>query len=248
MCVVALAWQVHPRWKLVVAGNRDERHDRPAAPLVRWDDVGILAGRDLRSGGTWLGVSDAGRFAVITNMRGVETPAPERVSRGRLVLDVLTGKGRYADPTDADLADFNPFNLIVANSGRVGFLANRPHAVRRSLDDGIYGLSNGALDEAWPKTVRLKAMLADWLRGEADRPLALLDMLTDDRRGETPDDETAEMSSEPASSPIFVRDPVYGTRCSTVVAIDRDGAGLILERRYDASAEVTGETTLAFKW
>jgi uncharacterized protein with NRDE domain len=248
MCVVALAWQAHPRWKFIVAGNRDERHDRPAAPLGRWKGAGILAGRDFRSDGTWLGVSDSKRFVVVTNLRGDEAPVPGRVSRGRLVTDVLAGTGRYADPADADLADFNPFNLFVVDSDRALFLSNRPHVVRRSLDDGLYGLSNGALDEAWPKTVRLKAMLRDWMHGPADRPSALLDALADEHRPDMPRGRPAGPSQEPATSPIFIRHPEYGTRCSTVVAIDHAGTGIIIERRFDAAAEVTGETTLTFAW
>lgn len=77
MCVLALAWKAHPQWRLVVAGNRDERHDRPAAGLRRWDEAaGVLAGQDLQSGGTWLGVSDQARFAVVTNLRGYGAPNP----------------------------------------------------------------------------------------------------------------------------------------------------------------------------
>jgi hypothetical protein len=62
MCLVAFAWNVHPRWRLVLAGNRDEFHARPSAPLARWEgDASILAGRDLQAGGTWLGLGAGGR-------------------------------------------------------------------------------------------------------------------------------------------------------------------------------------------
>src|SRR5579864_7075567 len=112
MCVAAFAWQAHPRWLLVAIGNRDEFHERPAAPLARWGDGGIVAGRDLLSGGTWLGVSEAGRFGLVTNLRGHGGPEPDRASRGALVTDLLVGHGHYADPATAPLQDFNPFNLI----------------------------------------------------------------------------------------------------------------------------------------
>ena len=167
MCVAALAWQAHPAWHLVAIGNRDEYHARPAAPLARWPN-GILAGQDLKSGGTWLGVSP-GRFALVTNLRGYDLPDPDKASRGALVTDQLTGTGPYSDPATTPLGDFNPFNLIVADGQAAHFLCNRPGEIRTALPHGIYGLSNGALDEPWPKTLQLKAALTDWLHvGSAD--------------------------------------------------------------------------------
>src|SRR3546814_1003721 len=91
-----------------------------------------------------------------------------------LVTDLLSGKGRYADPREAELSDFNPFNLIVADRERAQFLSNRPETARSRLAHGIYGLSNGALDEPWPKTMRLKALLLDWIVKGATHPEALL--------------------------------------------------------------------------
>jgi uncharacterized protein with NRDE domain len=251
MCVLAFAWQAHPRWRLVLAGNRDELHARPAAPLARWEAPDhVIAGRDLQSGGTWLGVSELGRLVVVTNLRGYGPPAPDRASRGALVTDLLSGAGRYADPDDASLADFNPFNLIAADRDRARFLSNRPEAIGATLASGVYGLSNGTLDEPWPKTLRLKSVLLDWIMGEAQDPGVLLDGLGDD----TPADAglcpatASDVPQEPALSAIFIRNPVYGTRCSTVVAIDAQGAGIIVERRYTAAGEAAGETALPFVW
>ena len=251
MCVLAFAWQVHPHWRLIAAGNRDELHGRPAAPLARWDEPGqVLAGRDLQSGGSWMGISEQGRFAVVTNLRGYGAPQPDRASRGALVADFLSGEGRYADPRSAELADFNPFNLIVADREQAHFLSNRPRAEATNLAHGIYGLSNGALDEPWPKTMQLKAFLLDWIVAGATRPETLLDCL---RVEALPDfglhtSEPSDAPLEPPLSPIFIRDAVYGTRCSTVVAIDERGEGVMIERRFAANGEPAGETSLAFAW
>jgi len=251
MCVLAFAWRSHPRWQLIAAGNRDELHARPAAPLARWERPdGLIAGRDLASGGTWLGVSERGRFAVVTNLRGHGGPDPDRASRGALVADLLSGNGAYADPDRATLSDFNPFNLIVADRQRALFLSNRPDAIRSTLETGIYGVSNGTLDEPWPKTLRLKAIMLDWIVRDASRPEALLDGLAEDV---LPDAGIhlagpSDVPLEPALSPIFIRHPVYGTRCSTVVAIDDRGRGIIVERRYMATGEVAGQTSLHFAW
>jgi uncharacterized protein with NRDE domain len=240
MCVASIAWKAHPRWLVVMAGNRDELHERPAAALGHWDGSGIIAGRDLRSGGTWLGVSETGRLAVITNLTGY-APDPAAPSRGALVTDALTG----TIPGGDALAAFNPFNLIVATRDRLEVVSNRPAASRRALVAGIHGLSNGAVDSDWPKVTRLNALLADWLAGDANDPALLFDTLAEDRA--TPLSTAPDADHEPRGR-IFIRNPVYGTRCSTIVAIDRDGAGVILERRYDADAVTTGETRLPFAW
>lgn len=261
MCVAAVAWQAHPDWLLVAIGNRDEYHARPAAPLAPWDN-GMLAGRDLKSGGTWLGVTPAGRFAIVTNLRGHGSPDAERASRGALVTDLLTGTGHYADPATAALQDFNPFNLILADRGTAHFLSNRPGDIRTGLAHGIYGLSNGTLDEPWPKTLQLKGALLDWLNRPQDRRGdSAQDRKGDDfpelfaaLRNERLADvgvaprEPSDVPREAPETPVFIRDAVYGTRCSTVVAIDRLGRGTIIERRFSPAGEETGETTLAFAW
>lgn len=251
MCVLAFAWRAHPRWSLVLAGNRDELHARPADPLARWPDADhVLAGRDRLSGGTWLGVSEQGRLAVVTNLRGFGGPKTEAPSRGRLLGDMLRGAGEFLDPSDAVLETFSPFNLIRVENDEAVFWTNQPAPVRRPLASGLYGLSNGELDEPWPKTLRLKATLAGWLEGAADHPETLLDGLRDERLGldGAIPAQPSDVPFEPRNSSVFIRGPIYGTRCGTVVAIDAEGRGRILERRFDADGQITGETDQAFAW
>ncbi|MEC3911320.1 NRDE family protein [Sphingobium sp. CR2-8] len=251
MCIMAMAWAAHPRWRLILIGNRDEYHARPAAPLARWNDrPGLIAGRDLQSGGTWIGVSEAGRAAIVTNLRGYGAPRPDRASRGALVTDLLAGDGDYADIAQAALADFNPFNLIAIEGDRAHFLTNRPEPLRTALTPGLYGLSNGALDAPWPKTLALKAALLSWLTQDAQDPALLFDPL---RQETLPTAGIApalpsDAPDEAAASPIFIRNPLYGTRCSTVIAVDRHGQGCILERQFDRDGGHAGETALRFAW
>ena len=246
MCVAALAWQAHPRWRLVAIGNRDEYHERPAAPLAPWDDgSGIIAGRDLQSGGTWLGVS-AARFVLVTNLRGYDLPNPDRASRGALVTELLTGGEVQAAALDA----YNPFNLLLADADTLTYLTNRPVPTCTALPHGIYGLSNGSLNEPWPKTLHLKATLSDWLTADtADvAPLfAALASQTLPEIGLHPR-EPSDVAVEPAETPPFIRGPIYGTRCSTVVLVDSQGTGQIIERRFDAGGAAMGETALEFGW
>ncbi len=251
MCVAAVAWHAHPDWQLVAIGNRDEFHDRSAAPLDRWgESPEIIAGRDLKSQGTWLGISERGRFVLVTNRRGFGNPDPALASRGKLVTDLLMGSGKYAQPSIDQLGEFNPFNLIAIVDGQAHFLSNRPESVHSALLHGIYGLSNGSLDEPWPKTLFLKSALIDWLNESLDDAEPLFAALANETRSDVGlhPDQPSDISAEALDTAPFIRNPVYGTRCSTVVMVDHGGAGQILERRFDAGGQRTGETVLPFRW
>ncbi len=234
MCVLAFSCGVDPRWPLILAGNRDERHDRPTAPLACWDDLPQLAaGRDLEGGGTWLGVSDAGRLATVANVRRPGGPAPGRPSRGWLVRDVLMG----AQPDVAGLSDYNPFNLLLFSGARASLWSNASEPISRVLEPGLYGLANGPLDEAAGRVIRLKAGLADWLASGDVEIEGLFGVMSD-----------AQPLSAQDPTPVFIRNPVYGTRCSTVVRVDTKGRGEIVERRFDAEGGFIGESALDFAW
>lgn len=231
MCVVALALAASPRWHLVVAGNRDEFHSRPSAPLMRWDDAPhVLGGRDLVSGGGWIGVSEQGRFAVVTNVAGY--PRGEAApSRGALVADYLrTG----VLPDDAALGAFGGFSLMTIGDD-AAFRSNRPALVHQPLAPGLHGISNGPLDPPWPRTRTLTQALGAWLTQDR-APEELLGLLAD------------EQAAVEGERPVFIRDSVYGTRCSTVIAIAADGTGVIIERSFAASGVVDGDTRLDFAW
>ena len=232
MCVAAMAWMAHPRWRLVAIGNRDELHVRPTAPLARWDN-GVLAGRDLQAGGTWLGVHPSGRFALVTNRRVEGGPPLGLVSRGALVSDCLLGMQL------PDLNSLNPFNLFAVANGRAELMTNHPAPMHRALAPGIHGLSNGAPEDRWFKTAQLETALAAWL-DRGGEPADLLEPLGDQRPDPSDPDN-------PFSAP-FIRNNRYGTRCSSVVAVDQAGAGVINERRFDEDGQVTGQTALKFVW
>ncbi|MEM8917317.1 MAG: NRDE family protein [Pseudomonadota bacterium] len=255
MCVVALAWQAHPDWQFIAIGNRDELHARPALALARWEDSPhIIAGRDVQAGGTWLGISDPpddpGRFAVVTNIAGFGLPDPEKASRGDLIRDYLENTGSPNEPNALPLAEFNPFSLITIEGNQAWVHANRPETLQQRLDPGLHGLSNGPVDNAWPKTGFLKRQLKDWMTDGNQDPDRLLTLLQDENApaaasGFTP---MPDLPRDPRTVPVFIRNAVYGTRCSTVVLVDGAGQGQILERSYDSNGDVTGDRSAAFVW
>lgn len=248
MCLLALAWLRHPRWRLVMAGNRDEFHSRPTAPLGRWDDAeGIIGGRDLRSGGGWAAVGPAGRMAVVTNVRD-PMAAQTGPSRGALVACFLRHThtaAMHADQLARDAAAYAPFNLLLADANGVQYLGNHPFS-RQSLAAGVHGMSNGTLDAPWPKTRRLMGALTAWLEAGQASLDPLWAALADEHRpadAELPDTGIG-MERERWLSAAFIRGDDYGTRASTIIVIGHDGQGRIHERRFGPQGAFTGESSI----
>ena len=251
MCLIAFAWNAHPRWRLVLAGNRDEFHARPSAPLARWSDAPIIGGRDLQAGGTWLGVTEAGRCAVVTNVRDPRDPQ-QGLSRGLLAADYLRGAADAATHAQQLLvvADrYRPFNLLTFDARDAFYLGNRPRAGMQAVTPGVHGLSNADFNTPWPKTRALMQHLQQWLDTDgADDFAPLLEALADEQVAadtELPDTGVGP-ERERLLSAAFIRGEHYGTRASTVVAIDHIGRGCIVERRFGPGGRLDGQRELAW--
>lgn len=236
MCLIAIAWKTDNRWPLILAGNRDEFHARPTDPAGSWHGApDIIGGRDLTAGGSWLGVNAAGRFAAVTNYRERLDPPADARSRGQLVGDFLRGDATpqaYLAAIAADADRYAGFSLFVGDCDSLGFYSNRG-GEPRTLDPGIYVLSNAALDAPWPKSERLREQFAR----QAAQPDAgaLLAMLYDREPapvGELPDTGLAPERERLLSAP-FIVSPEYGTRASSVVLRDGDGRITFVERGFD---------------
>ena len=240
MCLILLALDSHPDYSLVVAANRDEFYQRPTAHAGFWPDApGVLGGRDLLAGGTWLGLDRRGRFAAVTNFRqGQREPAAPR-SRGHLVRDFLTSgvdPESYLRQAESDAALYNGFNLLVGEPGRLGYFSNR-EGRPRLLAPGVYGLSNHLLDTAWPKVVSGRSALQALVRERATELVeTLLELLSDRTR---PSDDLLprtgiEEDWERLLSAAFIASDAYGTRSSTVVLVGRDGSTTFVEQSFGA--------------
>lgn len=229
MCLILFAHDVHPQYRLVLAANRDEFYERPAAPLHFWEDYPeILAGRDLKLMGTWMGITRSGRLAAVTNFRdpkGLKENAP---SRGDLVVNFLKGNlgpAEYLQEIEARADAYNGFNLIVGDSDGLYYGSNRGVRFRR-LGPGFYGLSNHQLDTPWPKVRSGLARFETLMTAQkADMLPALEDLLKNQERPPDRDlpDTGVGMAWERRLAPIFISSPLYGTRCSSILIIARTG-------------------------
>ena len=221
MCLIAVRWQPDGPEPLLLLGNRDEFYDRPAAPLAWWTDHAVLAGRDLRAGGTWLGVTRQGRCAALTNVRRPTPPRAEAPSRGALPARALASSepaSAFLEALRPDAARHNPFNLLLYDGRELlGYQSLDDRILR--LAPGLHLLSNGDFNAPWPKAEALRAALADAPEDDA----ALLKLLEDGRGFEDArlPHTGVPLSWERALSPIFIRTPTYGTRASTLVRIGR---------------------------
>lgn len=233
MCLALLALDAVPGRPLVLAANRDERHDRPAAPMDWWPDApDMLGGRDVRAGGTWLAVRRDGRFATVLN--DARMPPRERTaSRGELVPHALGAVGveRVPGQVHSRRERYSGFHLLVGTPKTGWYCGSRAGSPRR-LCAGIHAVGNAGLNPGGPRLERAIERFRTILDRERS-PDLVLDLLSDRAnpgRG-TGDDR-----------PIFIENPEFGTRCSTVLLIDADGHACMQERRFDADGAVTGET------
>jgi uncharacterized protein with NRDE domain len=251
MCLLLVAWKVHPRYPLVLAGNRDEQHARPAAPLGWWDDpAGLLAGRDLEAGGAWLGVTADGRAGVVTNFREPPRASPAAPSRGGFIPGFAASDGgaaAYAATLAGRASDYAGFNLLLADGRDLIYASNRPAFAVRHLQPGLYGLANDALDAPWPRVERTRARLRALLtEAEPDRD-ALFSALADTRPASTAELAAAGANAAPSPHGPFVQGPTYGTRCSTLLLVHAEGEVRIEEQSYDAHGLVTGVSAERFR-
>ncbi|TLY99173.1 MAG: NRDE family protein [Gammaproteobacteria bacterium] len=255
MCLLVLAWQAHPRYRLVVAANRDEYHERAAAALAKWPPpAALIAGRDLRAQGAWLAVDRERRFGVVTNFRELQPPRPGAPSRGELIPRYLNAPAlavsaqQFFAALEGEAQRYSGFNLLLSDRDSLWYGSNRASPFARALTPGIYGLSNELLDTPWPKLQRVRRGFEAWLtRPQSGSPAALFELLED--RTQAAEDGALPRSGsglppewDRILSAPFVVHPQYGTRCSSVVLLEPGGRLYFAERRFDPRGEPAGVT------
>lgn len=253
MCLIVFAYNVHPSYRLILAANRDEFYERPSSSADFWKDhPQVLAGRDLKNGGTWLGVTRVGKLAAVTNYRDPSSLKSDAPSRGRLVSRYLTGKQNaenYLKKISEQTRQYNGFNLLAGDDNGLFVFSSRGRQ-KQKLKPGIYGLSNHLLDTPWPKIKKAKKMM----KGAMDKKGTALEedlfALLADRR--VPPDEKLPSTGiglewERLLSPIFIESAIYGTRSSTILMIGKNRRIRFVEKVFDGRKDPWIESRFSFK-
>lgn len=254
MCLAVLALHFLPGIPVLIAANRDEFHARPTLPAAQWPDApDVYAGRDGQAGGTWMGATAQGRYALVTNFREPGRHLDNAPSRGALVEDYLRGAmtpQAYLETVHGVDQAYNGFNLIVGDARQAWYLSNRDGGPR-ALAPGVYALSNHLLDTPWPKLARTKAAFSAVLQHAPQPDLPGLFAALGDRSPADDADLPATglpLDRERLLSSPFIVSPDYGTRSSSVMALHGNGAGELQERRFAPDGAVSGVSQLTFSW
>jgi uncharacterized protein with NRDE domain len=250
MCLIALAWRAHPAYPLVVAANRDEWRERPTQAAHWWPEhPGLLAGRDLQAGGTWMGYTRAGRFAAITNFRDPADRRSTALSRGTLVTEFLLGHESpeaFVGHLATRAGHYNGFNLIVGDGQGLYYYGSREGDVR-AIEPGVHALSNHLLDEPWPKVKRARVAMRQAI-ADRDPALRLFEVLSD--TDGAPDEELPDtgvgLELERRLAAPLITGVTYGTRASTVLKLGADGNAQFEERSRDQDGGVVGVASYRF--
>jgi uncharacterized protein with NRDE domain len=251
MCLIVVAWRARADLPLVVAANRDEWRERPAAPARWWPEhPELLAGRDLQAGGTWMGVTRAGRFAAVTNYRDPSDKRASARSRGGLVTEFLLGvdsPARFLSNLSARAHAYNGFNLILGDGASLFYYGSR-EGTSRAIVPGVYGLSNHLLDEPWPKVTFARREMHAALEDTDPLP-RLFEMLSNDASAadvQLPHTGVGVEWERRLSAALITGDD-YGTRASTALTIASSGEVALEERTRDARGRVTGTVSERFR-
>lgn len=217
MCFVALFYRVVPDYPVILAGNRDERLDRPSQPPHAITEH-LFGGRDLQAGGTWLAINRAGVLAAVANIG--YTPRRSAVrSRGLLCMDVLqsssTQEAAQRLRDEVRLNPYNDFNFLAADPRRA-FVATHygERLVFQALGDGVHVIGNSVPDDPGDaKSCRGRLLLSQ-------RPRNIEDALS---LGKS---VCADHGAEDGLGAICVHHAGRGTVSSSIVALHEEVARL----------------------
>jgi uncharacterized protein with NRDE domain len=252
MCILFIAVNQHPDYPLIVAANRDEFFERPTSESCFWEEQpNILAGKDLRAGGTWMGINTQGKLAALTNIRDPKRNLANAVSRGELVSQYLQHSPKssaYLSKMLADAEHYNGFNLLYGDWNNLHVFNN--HTLQsEKLTTGVYGLSNAKLNTPWPKTLQGMAQLTEYCQNSRTLEVESLFVLLKNQTKAQDDilpQTGVPIEWERKLSSIFIQSPEYGTRSSTLLLVDNQQHVSWQERTFNSEAQCIAENSYHF--
>ena len=243
MCLIVFAYKTVSGTPLVFAGNRDEFYDRPTEQAHIWNtDPKMIAGKDKKAGGTWLGLSENGKIAAITNYRDMGQIKPNAPSRGHIVKNALISSQsteQYLEHLKSVANEYNGFNLIAGNREKLFYFSNQTMQIEE-LKPGIYALSNALLNTPWPKSEWAKQRFKQILDSGDRKPNHFFSMLknSDTYPLEKLPETGLSDEMEKAVSAVFIKTDGYGSRCSTVMQLYSDSTFYFEERTYKSGSKI----------
>ncbi len=252
MCLIFLSYKQHKEYPLIILANRDEFYKRPTLAADYWkENPNILAGKDLEGGGTWMGVTKNGYLAMLTNYRDIANIKPNAPTRGKLVSDYLQGEfnpKEYLKALSKTGSSYNGYSLIAGNFNDPWYYSNYGNKIAQ-LGTGLYGLSNALLDSKWPKVETGKAELAPLLSKTTLDKEALFNVMTNQQKAEKNNLPNTGLSieKERAISPRFINTEDYGTRCTTLITVSKEGIVDFTERQYSNGIATREENHYSFR-
>lgn len=257
MCLIFLSLRQHPHYKLIVATNRDEFYARQTVAADWWSDYPqIVGGKDGEAAksdgtcGTWMAMNKNGRIAMVTNYRDIKNSNPQAPSRGFLVTDFVLADGspkKYLETLEEKAARYNGFNLIAGNADELFYLSNYKAGIEK-IETGFHALSNHLLDTPWPKVKKGEEKLKSLFSEDKIDSAKILDALHDDEifADELLPDTGVGLERERMLSPLFIKSATYGTRCSTLITIDRNNTVEFTERVYTSTTFEFADKSFVF--
>ena len=252
MCLIFLSYNQNKEYPLVILANRDEFYNRPTQSANYWNEnPRILGGKDLEGGGTWMGITKNGYMAMLTNYRDIANIKNNAPTRGKLVSDYLTGEFKtkeYLLALSQTASQFNGYNLIAGTFDDPWYYSNYQQKIVR-LGTGLYGLSNGLLNSNWPKVEAGKLMLAPLLLKSTLNKEELFKTMTNEVMAENEKLPSTGLTLEKERmlSPMFIKTDGYGTRCTTLITVDKKGEVEFIERPFENGKPSGVENNFTFQ-
>lgn len=238
MCLISIAYQCHPKYKLILLANRDEFYQRPTKEAHWWDeDNTVFGGKDLQAGGSWLAVSKNGKIGAITNFRNPSRIIKNKISRGQILGNYMlsdTSEKKYIDEISSLAESYEGYNLLFGNQDYLYHYSNINQKVT-TISPGVHALSNHLLNTPWPKVEKAKKVMTELIEMGNTLNVETAFTLFSDKQI-APDDQLPDtgigLSYERYLSSIFIDIPQYGTRATTLLLIDNENQVYFEEREY----------------
>jgi len=254
MCLIVFSYQENKEsskafpGSLILAANRDEYYERPTKSMHWWEPEKILAGKDLQAGGTWLAVSDDGRFAAITNYKELINGKADLKTRGELVSNYITSKGLSSIDYLENIKGINyaGFNLLLGDKEGIHYFSNRTEEIDK-LEPGIHAVGNLLLNSQTKKSIKVKNQFKELLQTNPDE-VALMEFMKQDSGDLSDLDMAGFKETEHEEIPYrFIKSDYYGTRNTTIITINETGEYKISEQNFSENGKKLEKTSFQFK-